>query len=901
MSEFRRFQGTAHYESTRSKNAYTFAVPYLRRNIRRALDYQQYDLLLERGHDPARDAGGFRDNYDEEECNANWDFPPATMLNDIIKGLEPTVCVDKLLLRHEKSARVIAAPHRPRAGRAGSPDWLPDESEWKVPCQVAIRLLYQTEPKRMVHHEIKFGNIVRHDHPTKDPSFEIVLDSAIKIPLGKFEVMVEYKDSKGDTQWKLAREDQKVHLDFRIQCKDSADSAHLLSQLERRNISEYIGASADDSEMRITWKNLPTLPASGTLLELKRTQRRKPRFMHYKADVSATWSQECQPLAAWNRAWQLQQQEAARQLPTPSVSDDFERPRKMRVQYLTRRTTFQAKCATERGLHCVVSSCHDRAEHSSLERLMLHYAIHHDHMKFEINADRSDDNLAVIFISAADDASGSFSREFDWEAPRSAFDIKAHLNGTKPWAVTNVKGKERSVKNTPQKSPKKRGPVGQSNSIPITLGRPKPIIRRPEDVLDLPVVPRKRHKVPKVENISFYRTLSKQQVAAWDEISDSEEEADTEWAVQAQRREQTFLGIDPVTQDFNEAFNKHLDREQPMSNLFTQHAAVRFARQNVPLLSDQWRELFHEKLKQFEDKRIISPETVTYCMGLLTTEPARSEAGDRGNNTPSGRTHNEQGRSSRRPTDSATRTPERRSARSPPASQMSTKSRVRWSHGKMSQQQSDPTINGAHRSALDSPTPGPASQSRRDIPFGRRRVICRRGNKKIGTHHIYDFVRDDRQDVPHDELRPSELELAKLLRVLGDEMAFNRGTDVVVCISNGKAKPIVDEDDWMSALKDIEVNAPPGDIVFELRSEHIAETSANERPNGKRKQGEGSTGPAKKKVRIQKEPLCVCGEKAEGLRGTMMCGNCECTGKFHLKCLGLEQRPVDEWLCPECR
>lgn len=897
MTDTRRFFGSVYLEDLNTINAPTLQFPYLRRNLRHALDRQNINLLLENGHDSAAEPATFSDN----KASTKWDFPTTKMLNDVKKGTGPVMSIERLALRHTGSARVKPPHQRKELGRTGSPDWLPAEDEWKAPCQVSVRLQYKSTPKTSIFHMLKTGHILRHNHPTKDAAFEIVLEDPLKFELGDLGVFKEFQDNDGNNQWKLAREDDQCWLDIRVQCNNSYESAGLLSQLEGRDISEFRDSYAEDGTIRCAWHGLPDLPASGRLLDLKRSQRRKLIGMRYKAEVTMVWTQECQLLVAWNRAFQLQHEES-HQLPTPSVSDDSERPRKMRVYYLHRRGAFQAKGATNSGLHCVMPHCRGQLEHSSLDRLMLHYAIHHDHMKFEVDASQSDGNSAVIFMGPAENISASVNspnekQEVEWQAPSSAFDIKAHLADTKPWKVQvrPLRNKDRSVHNTPQKSPRKRGhavQVAPALRIPISPERLRGMVRKPEDVPDLPKVPRRKHKVPRVENVSFYRTLSKQLVPAGAEISDSEAEIDVEWAIQSQRRDQTVLGIDRATQDFNEVFNKHLDEEQPMSHLYTQDAVVRFARKYTPQLSEhKWKAQFQAKLKQFKDQNIINQSTVKYCMDLLKGPAAvetvrETTSGGRSSQALSG-----QGRFVRRDTES---TPERGRAISPP-SQLSTQSRMRWREGKVSQEEKNAANQAAHRSAL-SPTPG--SHRRQVIPLGLRRVICRRGSQTFGPHHIADFLRDDKQDIAHHNIQPAELELAKFKRVLDDDLTLKNGVDVIVYIGNDMARPIVDESHWFEALQDIQESGSVGDIVFELRASDSLESLPKDN-SSKRKRVDGADSP-RKRVRSL-ENLCVCGSKAEDVRGTIACRNPKCPRKFHLRCLNLRQRPVSEWFCADCR
>lgn len=893
MSEARRFQGIAYWEKSINASKPYITNSFLRRNVRHALDRQQSYLLLERGNELAAESIG-ADRF------AGWDYPSPDRLKELIKSNTPMIRLENIALRHATGARVKPPRHRNRSARSGSPDWLPAESEWKAPCQVSIRLLYQTAPKSVFYQSSRCGHILRHDHPTKDSAFEVVLESSFEIPLTSLEVFVDYKDRHGNNQWKLARDDDKVSMECRIQCNGSAASAELWSQLECRDISEYVNVASDEGHMKCTWHDLPNLPASGSLLELKRSQNKKLKEMRYKAELGIAWTLDCPPLAMWNRSWQLRQQESSRQLPTPSVSDDSEQPRKMRAQYLNRQNGFVVKSAVATGLHCVFLTCHERAEHSSLERLMLHYAIHHDHMQFKVSPERSEGNLAVIFMSPAEDTLASLSsrdQQFTWQAPDSAFDVKAHLKGTKPWAVTHLKSNGQSASNTLQKSPRKRPQAGgpdRSSQIPFSLGRSEGVEKRPEDVLNLPEVPRKRHRVPQVENISFYRTLSKQKVPAGEEISDSEAEADTDWAVQIQRREQTLLGTDRITQNFNELFNKHLDQEQPMSDMFVQEAVVRFARKYSTQLSQHgWKEAFRDRLEQFEDKKIIRPSHVTYCMALLVNSAEVDTETLRGA-TPIRRPV--KGLSVRRETESEARTPERGSPMSP-LSRMSTKKRLRWRDGNMSQEERDAATKGAPRSAARSLTPIPAVRRRQTIPLGRRKVICWRSSRASQLHSVSDFLRNDLQAL-HDDIQPSDLQLSKFNMVLDKELALRRNAEIIVCTSIDPARPILDDRDWEFALTAFQDEDIAGDIMFELRPRSSLENLMTEIV--KRQRNEGHDGLARKQVRIEGD-RCLCGVEAQGLRGIIACANPRCSRQFHLRCLHLQKRPASEWFCVDCR
>jgi hypothetical protein len=500
---------------------------------------------------------------------------------------------------------------------------------------------------------------------------------------------------------------------------------------------------------------------------------------------------------------------------------------------------------------------------------MLHYLTVHDHMKWTVDDDYTTDCLLVVRVDLKD---GSHNRndveelhedEMDWQAPDSAFDIKAHLQGDQEWVLPSHKG-VRSTHNTPRrpKGAKLFGqrdrPLAQPQLQTIAIKSSKSRITAPQDVLDLPPCKRKKHPVPEVKGISFYRTVSKQRVAPGTEISDSEDEADTSWVSQSQRRDQTQLGVSQVAQDFNELLNRHLDEETPLSDSFTRDAVVRFARKfKLKLSTEGWREQFEAKLRQLESKRVVNEDTVRYCLDLI---PSRDQSAS---HAPDGSsmTHDEE---------------------------------------------------DAARRAIDEQlgvvSPDPSSHSSK--PLGRRDIICNRPGtaKTSGLVPVQRLLFDEdgrmaRGKLTVDAIRPMDVDYQKLVQILDRPLRLRRDIDHIVCTgSNGETFcPIVDQRDLTLALVEYvsSMADDEGPIVFELHDQtsfergleqgrdRVAEETANAVVKGNKRR------PTKKKE-------CVCGVEVQGMRGAFACGNPLCLRNFHLACLSMDRRPQETWLCEDC-
>lgn len=345
-----------------------------------------------------------------------------------------------------------------------------------------------------------------------------------------------------------------------------------------------------------------------------------------------------------------------------------------------------------------------------------------------------------------------------------------------------------------------------------------------------------------------------------------------------------------------------------MSDHFMREAIVRFARSHALQLS-QWRDQFKAKLDQFEATKIINSSISAYCMGLLTVpaqpEPELQTLREITPNSRSSQALSGKGRFVRRGEDSTSRTPDRGRAMSPP-SHISTKSRMRWRDGRISQEERD-AASGSHeapnRAASGSPTPKP-----RQRPFGRRRVICRRGGEPGAIFHVFDFLRDNLQHVPYDDIEIKDLDISKLERILNEDLRLKIEREAVwLCKSLSSQR--LDDLDYLKALKQIKNSGRSEEIIFEIRRRAPAEMNLLSQKNpvngtsnntAKRKRIDGAS-PSRKKAKVQETQVCVCGSTAQGMRGTLACGNPQCPRHFHLRCLNLQHRPSGEWLCVDCR
>ncbi|KAI6897705.1 hypothetical protein KC318_g3698 [Hortaea werneckii] len=346
------------------------------------------------------------------------------------------------------------------------------------------------------------------------------------------------------------------------------------------------------------------------------------------------WSKnQGSPLEMYNRRQSTKQQQ---QLPTPSGSEDLEMvspPTEYRIRY-TFLDFNKTRAQVHNGLHCIWCSAGNSqklAAYKSLDRLMLHYATHHDHFRCEVNDRRTVENqeLVNVMLSLADRPASHMTREkpateeYSWVAPRRPFDIAAHVNGDQSW----IAGARSKAKRGPGRPPRSREDTEASaTSMPtVKVNRKRPSV---ENVQDVPEQRKRKFSDPQVQGITFYHALSKQRIRSGETLSESEDELYDDRLIHSQRQAFKQLGLSKAEAAFHEAFNRHMDAEQPSSTILLREAIVRFARKNcVSLVDAVWLSAFEAKLKHLQAHRVIGDDVVAFCLEMRPTIQQRRKYG----------------------------------------------------------------------------------------------------------------------------------------------------------------------------------------------------------------------------------------------------------------------------------
>lgn len=602
---------------------------FLRRNLRHILDAHERAVADLKATAGATITNGTSSSHvggsmiTIERSSSGWSYPTKEMLQDLVKGQKPLLRIEALQIRHPHAKGRFE--RRTTVGDAGpeGEDWLPaPDSGLTLPCTVGVNVTDPAAPRQRIFSESRAATIREIKHDGQPSHFDVELDRPFLVELSRLFTITE--TGNNGYRWKRTIT-AKYTLDITIHCDDSEETAELLSCLEGKDASSYSKAPASEGILNASWQNLPECPTAEQGLLLKRSKGHKGNKTfepEYRLGVDMGWTRRRDtPLEQYNRAV-ARQERPARQLPTPSGSEDLDKRAKTYEIIYKYEEGLYTRALTVQGLRCPL--CTRSQDLSSFERLQLHCTTFHDHFKFEpeattSNDGRSDEARHVVWISLAPEDREKQDRgpediRINWIAPNRPFDVSAHLRGEDDWMGRRPRrAKARAARN------RQTAATARSNHASAG-GPPLPVRKRPslDEVEDLPKARPRKRRVPNVPNVYFYHSRSKQRIPAGSFISDSDDDIDQSWMQDKEEHELKKYEVAGAKKEFILAFDGHMKRERPESNLFVREALVRFTRSHIEKLQDsEFRLLFWDKLDTLRKHGIVSEETVKYCSELV--------------------------------------------------------------------------------------------------------------------------------------------------------------------------------------------------------------------------------------------------------------------------------------------
>ncbi|KAM3423536.1 hypothetical protein BST61_g964 [Cercospora zeina] len=875
---------------------------FLRRNLNRIFDSHD---ALHHGNVNASERA------DEARRRARWKPPPDSIMVKSVEASTPRLTIDSFLLRaygsqflSRDSVNQLPIPHD-----EDGPDWLPHPESAPIPCQVSVYIHCKQLAQTKVYHETRSAQIFRFGGPDGRLVFDVRLQRPFSIETDQLKVNKErFRDGAG-SYWERKMTDTYT-LEVAVSCSNSDDAASLLAEIQGAKASDYADTTLKQMALRAVWGDpntntttsdpgFPTLPPRDSLLRLIRSHAHGTSTLKYGLQPNMSWNSDTNEsiLATYNR--QLRRLRNARQMPTPSPSEDadpFSRGKfdRSSVRYQFRKGDYIHRSVQMSELRCIF--CPNDRAHESIERLYGHYSTHHEHFNIQVEGDDEDPNVTIMWMQLKEEPRepSKESSHFSWQATGKVFDAKEylykHARGEKTgWEPEDHDARQKTL-HTQQRPMQGKGrrarPLVETPAI-LELPHKKAKDLPPDQVADLPARPRRRHAVPHVEGVNFYRTTSKQALGPGDLISDSEEEPDESWRFQRLRHELRQSGRGDTPYELHEMMIKHLRDERPQSDILIRDAIVRFTRDHKHRLKEsKMQSAFCEQLERLSRARVISKDDLRYCLDLLADAASVEdiEMGGMDDDGPAS-THSKRRERSRELSQS-------RSTNAGP--------RYKGKGRMVEPKVMAPTSKARATKSRHLPT--------RSIPFGRYKFVCRRtiGSKqKPYQGSIEELLKDDLTHLPPNGIQPRHLDWSKFVRILDNCFVYTRHTDNIVCISDRRAPLVTDAADWYATLEQA-ANQQPGNgtLVFELHSadsyqqllESLPESQETTTPptaTGDQEEAAEGVLPGLRKL------PCECGLIITGERQTVGCANTTCQRNFHMACIGLQKRPID-WKCAAC-
>ncbi|GAB7365711.1 hypothetical protein MBLNU230_g7049t1 [Neophaeotheca triangularis] len=577
---------------------------FLRRNVNSALDWHSRLLAELRQRQSASGSEGVlfllsdalvtRPNRNQ----SNLQYPSLEMLKNLTKGQKPALKVDGL--RISPFAKEIQGLGDDIGEHQELDAFLPDPRiTIRALCRVDV-IVRATQEKTNLYQSSRDGVVVG---KSNRDFLSIELESPFFVDISKLKVTNEHRKNGQRIFESTVLDDYRMVII--LQCLDSQNGDQILNFMESKSLDDDRG-DAPPPILHAYWDNLPTCPEESDLLELKR--HGQPRALVGYGLRSAT-----------------------AQMPTPDSLAQSEGSRTVRITYLFNEGDV-TRSMTRDGLECVI--CGDGIVHTSFERLLMHYSVNHSHFRCEVREGTKAKSVAesrTITFSLIERLSESPTPEleFSWIAPTDRpFDEAAYIKGEDTWTGHTQTRTRQSARRG--RLPKELLTRTSSTNM-RRIEEKKPIVVRdrehkdPTQVPNLPKLTRdakRRHKVPNLPDVRFYRTTSKRIAEPGEELSESDEEVDEAWLEQSHHSELAVVDMSKAGLDFHRAFNQHLGFEQTASNVLARDAFVRFCRKfRTELLHREWRHQFDLKMELLGRHGIVDEATIGYCNQLLAGPP----------------------------------------------------------------------------------------------------------------------------------------------------------------------------------------------------------------------------------------------------------------------------------------
>ncbi|KAF2722127.1 hypothetical protein K431DRAFT_312077 [Polychaeton citri CBS 116435] len=789
-------------------------------------------------------------------------------------------------------------------------DWLPGPS-------ISVRQSCIITLKVVSHHRellvLPQAAVLEGRSGQNEPFFEIRPSKPFLLELEKLRLERNGTDLDGTSR---SHSQDHFILEIAIQCNDLENARNFVGLIDP-NAGFDLLETLSPAETRITSQcSIRRLPPDGELVKLYRKPEQGPKLpLDYGLDIEMGWNRsKAGSLLVRNNACQNREKQLSQpgQLPTPELSVPNlpnSQHQKVRIKWVF-KSNLHAFVHHTKGWRCAICQGPDNPPHSSMTYLRLHLALHHDYLRFTPEYSSNEPGRFIIRISETEKIHASTigppdeGAEECYVRPQRPFDQSRYLDNKDKWTGHQV------YRTQAARPGHKRGKRPREPKEFVCRPAPVPAPKRPSspsEVQDLPEMPRRRHIVPAVPNVMFFRKSSSRVVRGGECLSDSDEDIDSTWVSQYRRRDMKRLKLSQPEIELLELLNCYFSKENANGDAFLMQVLVRFTRQHkVRLKRREIRREFMKRLMFFRKHQLLDAKTVQRCMEIIDQEDEQP---------PSTPTRNG-------------RTVEPQSA---------ARDRSNWVPGAGFTESMEPTI-GQEDETHEVPADWHPMQIHREIiiahpseePSGleswlsidqrRRSSNCGQWFREldcfwdaqltsiaaaVGKLTWKDPNSDFSLEIPiHSKLaRQENLKQFCRLLYIADKTLTSRNDDITL-MPSGSPEKIPD-----SALS--ETAEASMHTVLQMRSSHdLLDRKHFQRgcavhgieTKAKREQSNFYTPHHQTTARmiISACPCCHC--PVNEARNAIACENHQCANGayFHLACVNLDRRPAGRWFCAKC-
>ncbi|KAI9872908.1 MAG: hypothetical protein M1830_001068, partial [Pleopsidium flavum] len=333
----------------------------------------------------------------------------------------------------------------------------------------------------------------------------------------------------------------------------------------------------NDQVLVAKWTKLPNCPPKGAPLSIQAFKNRKPYKANISLELDAAWCRSTTPLEHYNS--QLRHSPPAR-LPTPISEPETLASTTIVIWTFGDMPPEDRKTLTMFGYLC--PAC-ERKDFCTYDNLHFHLLTNHDLLKFHVTREQKNEvnGLQVVVrisVAVADDYRNRAAndvkddRVFCWERPKHPFDLQSFLAGDENWI-----GK--SSRRPPPALHIHQLPKASRSQSWDTLNWASQRVD-PSNVLDLPVMDRKKHPVPSAPaEVTFFRANSKRPLKESEAISESDDDVNEAWLKHKHGELiQDFSHVTVSEKNFMKKYDAYMLMEELSGNTHFADATVRFCR-----------------------------------------------------------------------------------------------------------------------------------------------------------------------------------------------------------------------------------------------------------------------------------------------------------------------------------